>query len=29
MAVFTTDGDGNEANGAQLAKVSLYENNNG
>lgn len=27
--VFTTDGDENEAHGAQLAEVSLFENNNG
>lgn len=26
--VFTTDGDENEADGAQLAEVSLFENNN-
>lgn len=29
MTCFPTGGDENEANGAQLAKVSLYENNNG
>lgn len=28
QSVFTTDGDENETHGAQLAEVSLFENNN-